>query len=74
MREDILLEKLNLRCHEEMQKQTKLRIEVLQEHTLPIIREALILNDISEDELSRYDSFISEAMDICNGVMARADR
>lgn len=69
MSEKDILSALNEKVYKAQQENRALRYRILTTSTLPTIREHLLLAGISGDDLARYDSFISEAMDICGKYM-----
>lgn len=60
-----LLESLNEKLYEQQIVNHKLRYRVFTMETLPKIRECLLFSGIASEDLSRYDSFAAEVIDIC---------
>lgn len=68
-KETRIFEMINDAIYKDQRDNRAVRYSVLTKHTLPMIRECLLLAGITSEELSRYDTFISEAMDICKKYM-----
>lgn len=59
------IEEVNYVLRQSIDRNAVFKTDRLQERIFPDMRELLILHDISEDNLARFDIFTNELLDIC---------
>ena len=66
------IEEVNYVLRQSIDRNIVFKTDRLRERIFPDMRELLILNDISEDELARFDLFVDELLDICKETIKRS--
>lgn len=59
------IEEVNYVLRQSIDRNAIFKTDRLRERIFPDMRELLILHDISEDNLARFDIFTNELLDIC---------